>query len=415
MKPECAVFAMFANQAEWLACNVSNPARFTGTLPQLQPDDLVLAGSQGVVIAAPDAASIDEGLSWLRTTESTDILAWSAEANAEADILLLTRGCRDSFRPRWMRRNLAEPLPVPRLPPDIELLPATPRHRESLLAAGNVPYVSRNQIPRILDLATAETRPRHTWLLLARRKRRGSAAKIVGAGILHLSDVDGECVGGLYNLGVDPAWQRQGIGTALTAELCRIARDEGATSLLLNATPAGERIYRALDFAVIGDGQTWFLPSTIFRDPPTATLRKGAEALARGEYQRLDPVIARRKSLPNGESPIRFAARYRQAATIRWLLDNGAIPDIAALWSAGFREEAIMAMTDVRFLNIQLGPESTAPMHEAVRNGDTELVQALIAAGADLTLRDAQWHGRPLDWANALGHPDLAARIEGAM
>jgi ankyrin repeat protein len=72
-------------------------------------------------------------------------------------------------------------------------------------------------------------------------------------------------------------------------------------------------------------------------------------------------------------------------------------------------------MEDARWLNIQRGRESTTPLHDAIRLNDRELVERLLAAGADLTIRDSQWHGRPLDWANALNRPRLAALIERAM
>ncbi len=410
-----AVTSMFANQADWLIRNVLGVVYPAGWSPPPNPGNLVLAASHGVAIAPADPVRIDAGLDWLGTTGSADVLIWSAAANAGADIQLLARGCRDSFRPLWMWRNSEHPIPAPRVEAEIDLMVATIRDRDALLLARNVPYVSQEQIGQILDIATGQRQPRRTWMVIARQRRRFGDSPVVGVGILHLTSDNGEPVGGLYNLGVDPEWQGKGIGTALTIEICRIARDHGASCVALNATPSGERIYRQLDFAVAGDGQTWFMPGAVLRNRPSHVAIAAAEAIAGGQVDRLSEAIAQWASLPNGESPIRFAARFGQHETLQWLLDHDAALDIAPLWSAGFREEANRAAGEHRWLNMQRGPEARTPLHDAVCGNDPELVRMLLTAGADHTIRDSQWHGRPLDWANTLGHPDLASMIEKAM
>ncbi len=408
------ISTMFANQADWLMRNVSGKVHPTGWTPPIGPGTLVLAGSHGVAVTQPDADAVDDTLDWLGATESADVLVWSATANPVAEMRLLARGARDSFRPRWMWRPLEGPLPEPRIEADVDLVLAAARDLHALRATTNVPYVS-DQIGKVLDIATDPGLPRRTWMVLARQRRRFGDGPVVGVGILHLTGDNGDLAGGLYNLGVDPAWQGKGIGTALTTTICRIARDAGARLVALNATPSGERIYRQLDFAVAGNGQTWFLPGPVLRNRPTRDQVAAAETIASGEVERLDPMIAGWQCLPNGESPIRFAARFGQRETIRWLLEHDADLDIAPLWTAGFREEATRAARDERWRNRQWGPEARTPLHDAVCENDSALVRMLLAAGADLTIRDSQWQGRPLEWANALGHPDLAELIQAAM
>jgi len=64
--------------------------------------------------------------------------------------------------------------------------------------------------------------------------------------------------------------------------------------------------------------------------------------------------------------------------------------------------------------SLSFQPPSANSSDDAIRLNDADLVQMLIASGIDLTIRDGQWHGTPLEWANALCHPDLAAIIERA-
>ena len=43
--------------------------------------------------------------------------------------------------------------------------------------------------------------------------------------------------------------------------------------------------------------------------------------------------------------------------------------------------------------------------------GNAELVEKLLARGADLSLRDAVYDGTPAGWAEAGGNEDLAKRL----
>lgn len=62
--------------------------------------------------------------------------------------------------------------------------------------------------------------------------------------------VDG--VASVENVVTDTEHRRHGIGTAMTRGAVRIARESGAHTALLTASPAGESIYRSLGFETVG-------------------------------------------------------------------------------------------------------------------------------------------------------------------
>ena len=55
--------------------------------------------------------------------------------------------------------------------------------------------------------------------------------------------------------------------------------------------------------------------------------------------------------------------------------------------------------------------DGTTALHQAAFEGNAELVEELLARGADLSLRDALYDGTPAGWAEAGGHEDLAKRL----
>lgn len=64
---------------------------------------------------------------------------------------------------------------------------------------------------------------------------------------------------GVFDMSVLESRQRQGLGTRILRSLAARARDEGVQTLVLNSTPAGERLHRGHGFELIGRGQTYWL------------------------------------------------------------------------------------------------------------------------------------------------------------
>ncbi len=65
----------------------------------------------------------------------------------------------------------------------------------------------------------------------------------------------------LYDMGVLPAARGQGFGLALALAALACARDNCCTTLTLNATSAGEPVYRRAGLESLGLGMTcWLLP-----------------------------------------------------------------------------------------------------------------------------------------------------------
>lgn len=393
---------VFANQVSWLR-NINNaglprPAGF-GENP---PGSVVFAATHLVTMASTKH-ELSEAISTLRRHDQSGILAWTARPDPDADQRLHARGFRESFAPTWMWHDLREVPAIPGHETDVAIRQATPGDRAAYLAAPGVPYVNQETSGGVLDRILGN-HPRSLMLFA------WSGETVIGTGALHVTMSHDGAVGGIYNVAVATSWRRRGIATAITTRLLHLAREWDAFGACLNATPEGLPVYRGVGFRVAGHGQTWFMPAG--RTLPGAGATAAAEALAQGDVAGLDPEIARLETMPNGESPVRFAARYGQDAAIQWLLDHGAHPDIHTLWSRGFRREAERAMADHGLRDRLWGIPGASALHEAVRTGDDALVDALLEAGADRTVRDGEWKATPQEWARVLRRNRLASILE---
>ena len=70
---------------------------------------------------------------------------------------------------------------------------------------------------------------------------------------------------------------------------------------------------------------------------------------------------------------------------------------------------AAVALLLERGADVNAMPGRGTPLHEAALRGDRALVDLLLAAGADPTIRDREFNADAAGWAAHAGHTDLAA------
>lgn len=351
-----------------------------------------------------DRDVIDSGLSWIRERSGERLLIWSEGDERGLDIALRSRGLSESFCPRWMVRGLAEPPADFPVPDSVVIEQADANDLVALEAATDIPYVDLVLARKVLQPAFASS----VRMLIAREDESGP---IVGHLILFFPNDDSGWAG-VYGTGVRAARQRRGIGTRLTLAACQIARDAGATYLSLNATPDGERAYRKAGFRIVGDGRTWYMNISRNDPGPNSETIDWAEHLAAGTPVTTDADRAVLPSMPNGESPLAFAARFDQAESARWLLEHGAVREIPALAKLKMYPDLDLAFADPEIVNRLLEPHGRTPLHTAVLENDRKLVMRLLDVGADTLIRDREFGSTASGWAHHLGRTELAHMID---
>lgn len=109
--------------------------------------------------------------------------------------------------------------------------------------------------PPAAELAVAREEPVRAWHAVARKE-----GGLAGAAYSFYDGTDNpRALGGIFNMEVQAAFRRQGVGTALLSAVARQAAAAGAEELALNATPEGYKLYLRRGFELIGRGHTWWL------------------------------------------------------------------------------------------------------------------------------------------------------------
>jgi ankyrin repeat protein len=129
-----------------------------------------------------------------------------------------------------------------------------------------------------------------------------------------------------------------------------------------------------------------------------ALLARGARmdvrhAAALGKLDALRALLAATAAPALLEEALAFACIRGQGAAVVMLLQHGARGD--ALVTPG-------------------GQTPRTALHEAANRGHRDVVELLLANGADATIVEPRWGGTAADWAEHGGHPELAALIRRA-
>jgi hypothetical protein len=99
-------------------------------------------------------------------------------------------------------------------------------------------------------------------------------------------------------------------------------------------------------------------------------------------------------------------ARAERPGLVVWAAASGRVSAVEAALDEGFAVDAL-ARSDVPVEQ----PWETA-LHVAAMAGDLELIGLLLDRGADPTIRDGRFQGRPLEWARHGERPDAVALLE---
>jgi ribosomal protein S18 acetylase RimI-like enzyme len=245
------VRAAAANQRTWLARQV---AAAGGTVHR-EPGLTWMIGGGGAAITFPALtraradAALAEVVAAARAAQAGEVSCWSLLPPRPRD--LGERLHRLGFELGWQAHWMAVDLDDAGLEAEAAGIEVAVVEPEAPWVAEGLPYDDPGAAEHRRVLAAAT--PRRVWHLAARRDGIpvGHATLSVSTGRLG--------VAGLYDVGVRADERRRGIGRALTALACALARAQGYRHATLNATSDGEQLYTALGFRSVGVAQTWWL------------------------------------------------------------------------------------------------------------------------------------------------------------
>jgi hypothetical protein len=322
------------------------------------------------------------------------------------------RGFRLGGKPHWMAVDLHS---VPEPPSEAELAAQT-----GIAVADHFTPLPGSDLPcfhpdtAAVRAAMAAQRPRRVWHAIQWEAGTpiGQQSWCATSGPL------GVC--GLHDLVIVPGSRVAGFGFARIQWLFRFGLDLGCRYLVTNAAQEASGLYRMVGFRSLGFGQTWWLRAEALRDPVPPGKVEFAEAIADGDTVSLGALTRREPSavnspLANRMSPLEFAAATGCQDSARWLIGNGARPEVIPYWELGWRQDARALLARHPELVNQRRPRSgKAPLHLAVERDDLELTETLLAAGADTSVKDDQFGGTPLDWAQEFRRLRIIAALKRA-
>lgn len=362
------------------------------------------AGSNIAFPSLPPAGAgplLDQLMEAYQETPPRQAGCWSLDPPQPADLglLLLARGFQPGWRPHWMALDLERDLPDGYAVPSGLRIVAD----QTTAAVGDLPYAGSNVL-----MQSGASENALTQRFVARLND-----EVVGhSGVLCTRGPLG--VAGMYNVGVRPRYQGQGIGKALVLATCRYAREAGWRYAVLNASNDGKRIYTQLGFQSLGDGWTWWLMADRWLGPPTRAQVALAEAIGRGDVAGLDPFPEDlNKPMANGMTLMELAIHLQQPASVSWLMSRGVPLRPLDAWDLGWRDRASTLLSEQPSLvNEVHGVGKLTLLHTAIERDDIDLLRLALASNPDLSIVDKAYQGTALGWAYHFGRQEMVRLIE---
>jgi len=195
----------------------------------LEGATLFLGAGDGVLAFPRPDGDLEGAVELACSAGVRELGCWAAAPDAALGARLAGLGFQDGWQPHWMGTDPSDPVEPPVY---ID---------ETTACVPGLPYAGPGH-----DAALGGE-VRH---LVA---REGDA--IVGHVVLNVEGTSG----GIYDMGVTQVARGRGHGSALTRGALGRAAALGCTTVTLNATPAGERVYLSVGFRSLGRGMTWWL------------------------------------------------------------------------------------------------------------------------------------------------------------
>ena len=200
--------------------------------------------------------------------------------------------------------------------------------------------------------------------------------------------------GWIGGLGVEPGSRRRGIATRLTGQVVQWLRDQGAGTLLLQATAQGQPVYERLGFVAEGAYRMWAVPPS--RRGRRLDGRQGLRPLRAAD---LDAVLALDREVTGEDRGLAVRGAWASGG---YVLDDGR--DIRGYhlhtpWGPG---PTVAADADAGLVLLDAA-QRTESVRVGIPGANTAAVQAMAGRGYEEVPGTQRMRlGPPVDW-----RPDL--------
>ncbi|MBC9932764.1 GNAT family N-acetyltransferase [Chitinophaga qingshengii] len=359
--------------------------------------------SGALLFPAITVTRLDEIMDFYRAHPNRGLECWSLDPaeTPDLDVLLLARGFQTGWKPCWMALDLHAIHTGYTSPEGLSVLPDNDTDLEGI---GNLPYANKDT-----RASTA-----------IGRQNTGTAQRFVatlnGNIVAQTLMIFGGGVAGIYNVGVVPEARGKGVGKAIVSAACSYAQEKGYHYATLNANPMGRPVYEQLGFQWLGDGLTWWITDDrLTTRPPARDQIALAEATGKGDIAALERFAGTDLNAPlcNGMRLIELAVHCRQPAAAEWLIAHGADYGALHAWDLGWKHRTAEMLKKVpEEVNRLYEAFQYTLLHIAVQRNDMALAELVLAAGPDLTIRDAIHDSSAEGWADFFDRKEIIALIK---